>query len=62
MRSISCRKVTKMTLSRAHRTSMSQIVGNKQKTANAYHTVQPNKQVYSQKQYYDNNNNNNTTC
>ena len=30
-RSTSCHKVTKMTLSKVHRTSMSQIVGNKQK-------------------------------
>jgi len=49
-----------MTLSRPHRTSMLQLIGNKQKSANAYHTVQPSKQVYSPKQYYDNNNN--TTC
>jgi len=35
---------------------MSQIVGNKQKSGNAYPTVQASKQVYSPKQYYDNNN------
>ena len=39
-RSTSCRKVTKMTLRRAHRTSMSQIVANKQTSGNAYHTMQ----------------------
>ena len=33
---------------------MSQIVGNKQKPGNAYHTMQASKQVYSPKQYYDN--------
>jgi len=45
-----------MTLSRAHRTSMSQIVGNNQRPGNAYPTVQASKQVYSPKQYHDNNN------
>jgi len=38
-----------MTLSIAHRTSMSQIVGNKQKSGNAYHIVQASKQIYSRK-------------
>jgi len=44
-----------MILSRAHRTSISQIVTNKQKSGNAYHIVQASKQVYSPKQYYDKN-------
>jgi len=35
-----------MTLCRVHRTSMSQIVGNKQKSVNAYHTLQASKFIH----------------